>query len=193
MLDDLIASFARLPGLGPRSGRRIMLHLARNRETALAPFIRALEAAYRTIRTCSRCGNLDIKDPCPICSDPRRNRAQLCVVEEVADLWAIERGHTYSGLYHVLGGTLSAIEGRGPEQLSVNALIARASETAVKEVILATNATVEGQTTAHYLRQRLEECEVEVSQLAHGIPVGGELDYLDDGTLATALRARLKL
>lgn len=190
-IDALIQRFARLPGLGPRSARRIVLHLVRNKETALTALAMALQQAAQSIHTCATCGNLGIGDPCGICADARRDVSTICVVEEVADLWAIERSHAYRGLYHVLGGTLSALEGRGPSSLSVDQLVARAAEEAVREVILATNATVEGQTTAHYITERLAGCRVSVSRLAQGIPIGGELDYLDDGTLGAALKARL--
>lgn len=192
-LDSLITLFARLPGLGPRSARRVVLHLIRNREKLLSPLIATLTETSQSIRTCAVCGNLDMNDPCTICTDDRRNDSQLCVVEEIADLWAIERSRMFRGRYHVLGGTLSALDGRGPDSLNINALITRAQASEVQEVILATNATVEGQMTAHYISDRLSSCKVQVSRLAHGIPIGGELDYLDDGTLSTALRARLPI
>lgn len=191
MLENLITLFAKLPGLGPRSARRLVLHLLRHREKLLTPLIAALTETQASIRTCSICGNLETHDPCPICSDTRRDTSQICVVEEIADLWAIERGRMFKGRYHVLGGTLSALEGRTPDTLSIDALIHRAMSDEVREVILATNATVEGQTTAFYLSDRLAECNVHISRLAHGIPMGGELDYLDDGTLGAALKARL--
>lgn len=190
-IDTLIRQFSRLPGLGPRSARRIVLQLLRSREQAMRPLLQALGTALEEVRTCSVCGNLDAQDPCQICADRRRDASILCVVEEVGDLWAIERCNLYRGLYHVLGGTLSAIDDRGPDKLNIAPLIARAATPQVKEVILATNATIEGQTTAHYLTARLEECSVSISRLAQGIPVGGELDYLDDGTLGAALKARL--
>lgn len=155
------------------------------------PLIAALIQTRESIRSCSTCGNFDTTDPCPICSDARRDASQICVVEEIADLWAIERGRTFKGRYHVLGGTLSALDGRTPESLNIDSLIERAKHDDVREVILATNATVEGQTTAFYLSDRLMGCNVHISRLAHGIPMGGELDYLDDGTLGAAFKARL--
>lgn len=189
-IERLITLLARLPGLGPRSARRAALHLIKRRESLLDPLARALDEAARTIRPCSVCGNVDTVDPCRLCSDERRDASQICVVEDVADLWALERTGAFRGRYHVLGGTLSAIDGIGPEELRVAALVQRASEPAVKEVILATNLTVEGQTTAHYITERLADAGVSVTRLAHGVPVGGELDYLDDGTLTAALRSR---
>lgn len=191
MLEALISLFSKLPGLGPRSARRVVLHLLRHRDRLLEPLIAALVLTRDSIRTCHICGNLDTADPCPICADPRRDASQICVVEEIADLWAIERGRMFKGRYHVLGGTLSALEGRTPESLNIESLVMRASEGEVREVIIATNATVEGQTTAFYLSDRLMDAGVHVSRLAHGIPMGGELDYLDDGTLGAAIKARL--
>jgi len=191
MLENLIALFSKLPGLGPRSARRAVLHLIRHREKLLAPLVAALIEVNHSIRTCTTCGNFDTTDPCAICADTRRDGTQLCVVEEIADLWAIERSRMFRGLYHVLGGTLSALDGRGPDQLNIDSLITRARAPEVREVILATNATVEGQTTAHYISDHLAHCDVHISRLAHGIPMGGELDYLDDGTLGTAFKARL--
>jgi recombination protein RecR len=190
-IDELIRLFSRLPGLGPRSARRAVLHLIRNREGLMAPLGTAIGKAMTSICTCSACGNFDTTDPCSICSDARRDPSVICVVEELADLWAIERCNFYRGLYHVLGGTLSALDDRGPAQLNMEPLMVRAAGEQVKEVILATNATIEGQTTAHYLTTRLEGCDVRISRLAQGIPMGGELDYLDDGTLGAALKARL--
>ncbi len=190
-IDELIRLFAKLPGLGPRSARRAVLHLIRHKETLMAPLGNALGQAMESIRSCASCGNLDTRDPCAICEDQRRDPSVICVVEELADLWAIERCHLFKGRYHVLGGTLSAIDDRGPSQLFIEPLIARAGQEEVKEIILATNATIEGQTTAHYLATRLEDCNVRISRLAQGIPMGGELDYLDDGTLGAALKARL--
>ena len=189
-IERLIQLLARLPGLGPRSARRAALHLIKRREALLGPLAEALAAAAERVRSCSRCGNVDTIDPCAICADPRRDASLLCVVEEVADLWALERAAAFKGRYHVLGGTLSALDGVGPEELNIPRLIQRVSEEGVKEVILATNATVDGQTTAHYIGDRLAPLGVAVSRLAHGVPVGGELDYLDDGTLVTALKAR---
>ena len=187
-VDRLVQLLARLPGLGPRSARRAVLHLLKRREALLDPLARALAAVAANVRTCSICGNLDSIDPCAICADPERDPGTICVVEEVADLWALERTGMFKGRYHVLGGALSALDGIGPEDLRIGALVARASE--VQEVILATNATVEGQTTAHYIAERLARTGASVSGLAHGVPVGGALDYLDEGTLTTALRAR---
>jgi recombination protein RecR len=169
----------------------VVLHLIRHREKLLSPLITTLVQTSESIRTCATCGNLDIHDPCSICRDERRDPSQLCVVEEIADLWAIERSRIFRGRYHVLGGTLSALEGRTPESLNVDSLVERAKAEEIREVILATNATVEGQTTAFYLCDRLVDCNVHISRLAHGIPIGGELDYLDDGTLGAALKARL--
>ncbi len=189
-IERLIQYLAKLPGLGPRSARRAALHLIKRREALLEPLTSAMRAAADAIRVCSRCGTIDTADPCAICTDPRRDASIICVVEDVADLWALDRTGSFKGRYHVLGGTLSALDGRGPEDLNVQALVARAAAPEVVEVILATSATVEGQTTAHYVTDRLAECGVAVSRLAHGVPVGGELDYLDDGTLSTALKAR---
>ena len=189
-IERLIRLLAKLPGLGPRSGRRAALHLLDRRETLLTPLAQALTEAAASVRPCSDCGNLYSGDPCAIFADPRRDAAILCVVESVADLWALERSGAFAGRYHVLGGVLSALDGVGPADLNIAGLIARAGDAAVKEVILATGATVDGQTTAHYLTERLADRDVAVSRLAHGIPVGGELDYLDDGTLNAAVKAR---
>ena len=194
-IERLIQLLARLPGLGPRSARRAALQMIKRPETLMLPLAAALRQAAENIRTCSSCGNLDTAEPCAICREPGRNAALICVVEEVADLWAIERSGAYKGLYHVLGGTLSALDGRGPEQLSIGALIsrveaARGGASPVTEVILALGTTVDGQTTAHYIAERLAGAGVAVSRLAQGVPLGGELDYLDDGTLSAALKAR---
>jgi len=189
-IERLIQLLARLPGLGPRSARRAALHLVKRREALLEPLARALADAAENIRTCSVCGNLDVRDPCAVCADPRRDDSVICVVEEVADMWALERTASFRGRYHVLGGTLSALDGVGPDDLNIPGLIARVKGGAVTEVILATNATVDGQTTAHYIAERLAGLGVKVSGLAHGVPVGGELDYLDEGTLSAALKAR---
>jgi recombination protein RecR len=189
-IEALTQALARLPGLGPRSARRAVLHLLKKRETALAPLLRALETVNERLSTCSTCGNVDTTDPCAICADPRRDQRSLCVVEEVADLWALDRSRLFPGRFHVLGGRLSALEGVRPEDLSVDRLIARLSAGGIDEVVLATNATLEGQTTAHYIAERLEGFPIRITRLAHGLPVGGELDYLDEGTLAQALRAR---
>ncbi|MGL6044422.1 MAG: recombination mediator RecR [Sandaracinobacteroides sp.] len=188
-LQQLTALVARLPGLGPRSARRVVLHLMKNRETSLQPLVAALGRVDATLVECGVCGNLDTRDPCRICTDPRRDAALLCVVADVADLWALERGRLFAGRFHVLGGTLSALDGVGPSDLSVGALQARAAD-GVSEVVLAMNATLEGQTTAHFIAEALAGSGVRVTQLAHGVPVGGELDYLDEGTLAQALRLR---
>jgi recombination protein RecR len=189
-IETLIKLLARLPGLGPRSARRAALHLIKRRESLMEPLAAALQSAAASIRTCSTCGNIDTADPCAICRDERRDGGLICVVEEVADLWAMERAAVFKGRYHVLGGTLSALDGIGPEDLNVASLVRRVGEGGVREVILATNATVDGQTTAHYITDRLADTGVEISRLAHGVPVGGELDFLDDGTLAAALKAR---
>lgn len=189
-IDRLIQLLAKLPGLGPRSARRVALHLLKRRDVLLTPLIAALSEAAERVRPCSTCGNLDSADPCAICSDARRDRSVICVVEQVADLWALERTGSFRGGYHVLGGTLSALDGVGPEDLNIAGLVARAGDDTVREVILATSATVDGQTTAHYIADRLDGCDVAVSRLAQGVPVGGELEYLDDGTLAAALKAR---
>jgi len=188
-IDRLIQYLAKLPGLGPRSARRAALFLLKRRESLLQPLAEALAAAGERIHPCGICGNLDGADPCAICRDTRRDAALLCVVEDVADLWAIERTGAFAGRYHVLGGTLSALDGIGPEELDVDGLVRRAGS-GVGEIIIALNATVEGQTTAHYLVDRLAPTGVAVSRLAHGVPVGGELDYLDEGTLSAALKAR---
>jgi recombination protein RecR len=192
-IDRLIALLAKLPGLGPRSARRAALQLLKKRETLMQPLARALEETAASVRTCSRCGNLDTVDPCAICSDPKRDRSVICVVEEVGDLWAMERSAFYRGLYHVLGGRLSALDGIGPDDLRIGGLIARAHEPGVTELIIATSATVDGQTTAHYLQDRLAGTDISLTRLAHGVPVGGELDFLDDGTIMAALNARRPL
>jgi len=189
-IDRLIQMLAKLPGLGPRSARRAALHLIKNRESLLQPLSTAMEAAADNVNSCSTCGNLDTADPCTICTDAKRDQSLVCVVEEVADLWALERTASFRGLYHVLGGVLSPLDGVGPEDLTIDRLLARARQDQVKEIILATGATVDGKTTAHYITDRLAGAVIAISELAHGIPVGGELDYLDDGTLAAALKDR---
>ena len=189
-IETLTQALARLPGLGPRSARRAVLHLLKKRETALVPLLAALGAVSERLATCSTCGNVDTSDPCAVCADPRRDNRALCVVEEVADLWALERSKLFPGRFHVLGGKLSALDGVRPEDLRIDGLIRRIAEGGIDEVVLAMNATLEGQTTAHYIAERVEAYPVRVTQLAHGLPVGGELDYLDEGTLAQALRAR---
>lgn len=191
-IDRLIRLLARVPGLGPRSARRAVLQLMKKRDQLMLPLAQAMQAAAEAIRTCSQCGNLDTQDPCTICRDAERDAASICVVEEVGDLWALERTSAFKGRYHVLGGTLSALDGRGPEQLNIDKLVTHVHEQGVSEVILALSATVDGQTTAHYIAERLAPLGVNVTRLAHGVPVGGELDYLDDGTLTAALRARQK-
>ena len=189
-IENLIQLLAKLPGLGPRSARRAALALIKRRESLLAPLASAMTDAAAAIRECSTCGNFDTRDPCAICADPARDAALLCVVEEVADLWALERTGSYKGRYHVLGGNLSALDGRGPGELRIGPLVARCRAGGISEVILALSATVEGQTTAHYVTDSLEGAGMRISRLAHGVPVGGELDYLDDGTISAALKAR---
>jgi recombination protein RecR len=189
-IEALVQALSRLPGLGPRSARRAVLHLLRKREVAMAPLLRALEAVNERLSTCAICGNVDTTDPCSICTDQRRDARMLCVVEEVADLWALDRSRLFPGRYHVLGGRLSALEGVRPEDLSIDRLVQRIADGGIDEVVLAMNATLEGQTTAHYIADRIADYPVRLTQLAHGLPVGGELDYLDEGTLAQALRAR---
>lgn len=189
-IERLIQLLSRLPGLGPRSARRAALALVERREQLMLPLAEALAEASERVKTCSVCGNFDTVDPCSVCSDPRREDTVLCVVEDVASLWAMERTGAYRGRYHVLGGLLSALDGIGPEDLGIGRLAGRARDGKVTEVILATPATVEGQTTAHYIADRLAGAGITVSGLAHGVPVGGELDYLDDGTISAALRAR---
>lgn len=191
-IERVIQLLSRLPGLGPRSARRAALHMINRRESLMQPLAQALKDASEAIKICGTCGNLDTADPCGVCSDLNRDGSVLCVVEQVADLWALERTASFKGRYHVLGGVLSAIDGVGPEDLNISALVERCSGE-VKEVILATNLTVEGQTTAHYIIERLAPTGVAVTRLAHGVPVGGELDYLDDGTLSAALQARRAL
>jgi recombination protein RecR len=189
-IERLIKLLARLPGLGPRSARRAALYLLTHREQALEPLAEALTETAQAVQTCRVCGNLDGSDPCAICADSGRDESLICVVETVADLWALERVALFRGRYHVLGGSLSALDGIGPDDLHVERLIARARQPAVREVILATSATVDGQTTAHYLADRLADSDVTVSGLAQGVPMGGELNYLDDGTIGAAFRAR---
>jgi recombination protein RecR len=190
-LDILIQLLARLPGLGPRSARRAALHLLKRRESLLEPLAAAMAKAAKAVRSCPVCGNLDTAVPCAICRDPARDGQTICVVEDLADLWALERSGAFRGRYHVLGGTLSALDGVGPEDLAIDRLVARVEPG--QELILALNATVEGQTTAHYLADRLAGSGVRLSRLAQGVPIGGELDYLDDGTLRAALSARRAL
>jgi recombination protein RecR len=189
-IERLIQLLARLPGLGPRSARRAALHLIKKREQLMSPLSAALQTAIEKITVCKTCGNIDTQNPCTVCTDVRRDQSVIVVVADVADLWALERAHAINARYHVLGGTLSPLDGIGPSELSIDALIKRAYEPEVKELILALNATVDGQTTAHYITDLLGSAEVKVSRLAHGVPVGGELDYLDEGTLSAAIRQR---
>tara|TARA_B100001123_G_scaffold264127_1_gene294144 strand:- start:92 stop:703 length:612 start_codon:yes stop_codon:yes gene_type:complete len=195
-IERLIQLLAKLPGLGPRSARRATLYLIKRRDSHLNSLAEAMINAGASVHPCHVCGNLDSGDPCGICADDRRQSSSICVVEDIADLWALERTASYRGVYHVLGGTLSALDNRGPEELKINTLVGRVAEGGVSEVILATSATVEGQTTAHYIIDRLEElrlsidADFNVSRLAQGVPIGGELEYLDDGTLSAALKAR---
>ena len=189
-IEALIALMSRLPGLGPRSARRAVLHLLKKRGQVMAPLARAMAEVAVTARECVNCGNIGTTDICGICEDARRATGEICVVEDVADLWAMERGQSFKGRYHVLGGTLSALDAVGPEDLGIPKLLSRIRDEAVSEVILALNATVDGQTTAHYIADALEAAGVKVTSLAQGVPIGGELDYLDDGTIQAALRAR---
>ena len=189
-IEALTTALSRLPGLGPRSARRAVLWLIKRRDSSLLALLEALDAVREGLTECTTCGNVDTTNPCAICADPRRDPRSLCVVEDVADLWALDRAKLFAGKYHVLGGRLSALEGIRPEDLTIGLLIERVSQGGIDEVVLAMNATLEGQTTAHYIAERLESYPVRITQLAHGLPVGGELDYLDEGTLAQALRAR---
>jgi len=193
-LKALIHLLSKLPGLGPRSGKRVALHLLQNRTTTLAALTTSLQDVSLKVKECSSCGNLDSQDPCTLCQDPRRDSSIICVVESVADLWALERTSSYKGHYHVLGGVLSALDGVGPQDLKISLLLRRCQEGGIHEIILALNATVEGQTTTHYLTESLKELGIShVSSLARGVPVGGELDYLDEGTLSTALLSRRRV
>jgi recombination protein RecR len=189
-IERLIQLLARLPGLGPRSARRVALFLIKKREQIMAPLGAAIQSALEKIEICRICGNIDSCNPCAICSDPRRDPAIVIVVADVADLWALERAHAMNARYHVLGGTLSPLDGVGPEDLAIDSLLARAQDPALSEIVLALNATVDGQTTAHYITDLLDGRKIKITRLAHGVPVGGELDYLDEGTLAAALRQR---
>ena len=193
-IDNLIKAFACLPGLGPRSARRIALYLLTNKRTVMQPLINALTQTASDIKGCEVCGNLDLNSPCRVCQDPKRAKTHLCVVAGVADLWAIERTGAFKDQYHILGGVLSALDGIGPSDLSIHALIERVKKDPPKEIILALSATVDGQATAHYLTDKLQEVtDARITRLAHGVPVGGELDYLDDGTITTALKSRAQL
>ena len=192
-IERLIQLLARLPGLGPRSARRAALHLIKKREPLMAPLAQALQIAIEKIEVCRVCGNIDTQNPCTVCADERRDSSMIVVVADVADLWALERAGVLNARYHVLGGTLSPLDGVGPQDLTIDALVTRAHDAAVKEIILALNATVDGQTTAHYIADLLHGANVAVTRLAHGVPVGGELDYLDEGTLSAAIRSRTPL
>ncbi|MDO8839134.1 MAG: recombination mediator RecR [Parvibaculum sp.] len=189
-IERLIALMSKLPGLGPRSARRAVLQLIKKKETLLSPLADAMADAAAKARICSACGNVDTQDPCAICTDATRDPHGLCVVEEVGDLWALERAGAHKGRYHVLGGVLSALDGVGPDDLNIGKLVERLGDGEINEVILAMNATVDGQTTAHYITDRVSGLGISVTRLAHGVPVGGELDYLDDGTLAAAMKSR---
>jgi recombination protein RecR len=192
-IERLIQLLARLPGLGPRSARRAALFLIKKREQIMAPLASALQVALEKIQICKECGNIDTQNPCAVCSDPRRDASIVIVVADVADLWALERAHALNARYHVLGGTLSPLDGVGPQDLAIDSLISRVEREGVAEVVLALNATVDGQTTAHYITDLLRESRTKVTRLAHGVPVGGELDYLDEGTIGAALRQRTSL
>ena len=189
-IERLIQLLAKVPGLGPRSARRAALHLIKKKEQLLGPLTIAMGEALDKVRVCSTCGNVDTSDPCTICTDPRRDDGTIIVVEDVADLWALERAGAMNARYHVLGGTLSPLDGVGPDDLNIRSLVDRVAKGGVSELILAVNATVEGQTTAHYITDQLDGLGVKITRLAHGVPVGGELDYLDEGTLSAALKAR---
>ena len=192
-IERLIQLLARLPGLGPRSARRAALHLIKKREQLMAPLASAVATAMDKIQVCRVCGNIDTQNPCTVCTDDKRDNSVIVVVADVADLWALERASALYARYHVLGGTLSPLDGVGPGDLSIDALVARAHDPKVKELVLALNATVDGQTTAHFITDLLHATKVAVTRLAHGVPVGGELDYLDDGTLMAAIRSRTPL
>ncbi|MEM1376000.1 MAG: recombination mediator RecR [Pseudomonadota bacterium] len=189
-IERLIQLLAKVPGLGPRSARRAALHMIKKKEQLLVPLATALDDAARNVKICSVCGNIDTSDPCSICTDPRRDGSTIIVVEDVSDLWALERASEMGVKYHVLGGTLSPLDGVGPDDLNIASLVNRVAGGEVKELILAVNATVDGQSTAHYITSQLDGMDVKITRLAHGVPVGGELDYLDEGTLSAALRSR---
>lgn len=190
-IETLIQLLSRLPGLGPRSGRRLALHLLKKRERVLSPLIQAMQVAQERIQTCEICHTLDVVSPCTLCRDPTREAHQLCIVADVGDLWALERANIFRGHYHILGGVLSAVDGIGPQQLTIPTLLKRLENSSITEVILALNATIDGQTTIHYLQELMAKYTVKLSTLAHGVPIGGELDYLDDGTLYTAFKGRI--
>lgn len=191
VIEHLVTFLSKLPGIGKRSARRAVLHMVKHRDTIMTPLAQTLTSAIETIKLCEICGNVDSISPCHICTHPKRDYSMLCIVEDVSDLWAIERSNIFNGTYHILGGTLSAIDGRGPEELRIPQLVERITKASLDEVILALNATIEGQMTAHYITERLQGINIKISQLAHGIPIGGELDYLDDGTLQAALQSRV--
>ncbi|MEE9315364.1 MAG: recombination mediator RecR [Rhizobiaceae bacterium] len=191
-IERLIQLLARLPGLGPRSARRAALQLIKKKEALMVPLADAMNEAVEAVVVCDTCGNIDTSDPCSLCTDPKRDKATIIVVEDVSDLWALERASVMNASYHVLGGTLSPLDGVGPEDLTIAALVDRVTNGEVKEMIIAVNATVEGQTTAHYITDQMHGLDISISRLAHGVPVGGELDYLDEGTLSAAMRARTK-
>lgn len=192
-IERLIQLLAKLPGLGPRSARRAALHLVKRREQLLRPLGQAMAQAADEVKICSNCGNIDTRDPCTVCTDPARDRSTVVVVEDVSDLWALERAKALDASYHVLGGVLSPLEGVGPEDLTIRRLVERVAEGGISEIVIAVNATVEGQTTAHYIIDQLDGFDVQVTRLAHGVPVGGELDYLDEGTLSAAMRSRTRI
>ncbi|MCR9137145.1 MAG: recombination mediator RecR [Alphaproteobacteria bacterium] len=192
-IEKLIQLLARVPGLGPRSARRAALHMIKKKDQLLGPLSEAMAEAHEKVTVCLRCGNVDTADPCSICTDTRRDSSVIIVVEDVADLWALERAAAMNCTYHVLGGTLSPLDGIGPDDLNIKTLVDRVSNGGIKELVIAVNATVEGQTTAHYITDQLDGFDVSITRLAHGVPVGGELDYLDEGTLTAALRSRTKL
>ncbi len=189
-IDRLIALLARLPGLGPRSARRAALHLLKAPDKLMTPLAGAMQHAAETIETCSVCANVDSSNPCNVCTAPGRDKRSICVLQDVSDLWAMERAGAFRGTYHVLGGTLSALDGIRPEDLNIASLLRRVGTDEVDEVVLAMNATVDGQTTAHYITEHLEKTGVKITRLSHGVPIGGELDYLDDGTIAAAMKSR---
>lgn len=190
-IEILTKYLSKIPGFGPRSAKRAILYLINNKDNIMLPLARYLDNVANNVKKCQECGNIDNISPCYICSDIKRDVNTLCVIEDIGDLWAMERSAIYKGLYHVLGGTLSAIEGRGPDDLNIDNLIDKIQKKSIKEVIMATNATVEGQTTAHYITKLLNKFDIKISRIAQGIPIGGELDYLDDGTLGAALKARV--
>lgn len=192
-IEKLIQLLAKVPGLGPRSARRAALTLVKKKDQLLGPLAKAMGEAYDKVRICSCCGNVDTIDPCTVCTDERRDHSVIIVVEDVSDLWALERAGALNAVYHVLGGTLSPLDGVGPDDLNIAGLVDRVSKGSVREVIVAVNATVEGQSTAHYITSQLAGLDVKITRLAHGVPVGGELDYLDEGTLTAALRARTSI